>query len=351
MADGKAVGPPDGWLDSVESRPAGVLLLGLAASTLLVVGMLSWWAAFGFWPTLFDPRQPLGISFDGRNHLTMAVLLGFVLAATRWTKRVAVRALETLKPASTLSTEAFSAEIRHTSVLSSAARGASFAGAVVVGIAIIPLSSGEPGSYLRLSKWNAHHVWAIANHILLFTIMFRSAFRSTAGWRALDRISRSLRHIDLLDREALAPIGRYGFPGAILWLAGGSLASLLAWGMENVWPLVAILCAILALATFSMLRPMQIVHGRLHEAKRGELKRVREKIANAKEASLSNHTIASDQAALLPGLLAYEVRIESVREWPFDTPTLLRFAALALLAVGSWLGGAVVERALGAVIG
>ena len=49
----------------------------------------------------------------------------------------------------------------------------------------------------------------------------------------------------------------------------------------------------------------------------------------------------------LPALLAYEARIERVREWPFDVPTLLRFLALALVAAGSWLGGALVERMLG----
>ena len=36
-----------------------------------------------------------------------------------------------------------------------------------------------------------------------------------------------------------------------------------------------------------------------------------------------------------------------MREWPFDVPTLLRFLVLALVAAGSWLGGAVVERLLG----
>ena len=55
-------------------------------------------------------------------------------------------------------------------------------------------------------------------------------------------------------------------------------------------------------------------------------------------------------AAVLPGLLAYETRIESVREWPYDVPTLLRFALLTVIAISSWLGGALVERALSAVL-
>ena len=48
--------------------------------------------------------------------------------------------------------------------------------------------------------------------------------------------------------------------------------------------------------------------------------------------------------------LAWEARIESVREWPFDTPTLVRFALFLLIPLGSWLGGAVVERVVDLVL-
>jgi hypothetical protein len=49
----------------------------------------------------------------------------------------------------------------------------------------------------------------------------------------------------------------------------------------------------------------------------------------------------------LPGLLAYEARVERVREWPFDLPVLLRFGLYVLILLGSWVAGALVERALG----
>jgi len=49
-------------------------------------------------------------------------------------------------------------------------------------------------------------------------------------------------------------------------------------------------------------------------------------------------------------LLALEARTEGVNTWPFDISTFLRFSALGLLAVGSWLGGAVIERLLGLAV-
>lgn len=51
-----------------------------------------------------------------------------------------------------------------------------------------------------------------------------------------------------------------------------------------------------------------------------------------------------DPVARRADLLAYRAYVESIREWPFDAPTLLRFALFVAIPVGSWLGGALVER-------
>ena len=50
-------------------------------------------------------------------------------------------------------------------------------------------------------------------------------------------------------------------------------------------------------------------------------------------------------------LVAYEARIESVREWPFDSGTLSRFLLYLALPLGSWAGGALVERAIDGLLG
>jgi len=57
-------------------------------------------------------------------------------------------------------------------------------------------------------------------------------------------------------------------------------------------------------------------------------------------AALLNGAATSDSDAELPALLAYEARIDDVREWPFDTSNLLRFALFLLIPLASWLGGA-----------
>ncbi len=42
--------------------------------------------------------------------------------------------------------------------------------------------------------------------------------------------------------------------------------------------------------------------------------------------------------------MAWESRIEGVREWPFDTGTFARFGLYLLIPLASWSGGALVER-------
>ena len=49
-------------------------------------------------------------------------------------------------------------------------------------------------------------------------------------------------------------------------------------------------------------------------------------------------------------LVAYRSLVQGVREWPFDVSTLARFLLFGALGVGSWLGGALVERLLDVVL-
>ena len=69
------------WWGAFESRPWGWFAGFLALAAVLVGAMLAWWALIGFWDKLFDPDDALGLSYDGRSHLTMTVLLAFVFSA------------------------------------------------------------------------------------------------------------------------------------------------------------------------------------------------------------------------------------------------------------------------------
>ena len=93
-------------------------------------------------------------------------------------------------------------------------------------------------------------------------------------------------------------------------------------------------------------------HSRLRTEKQAELSRVREAIRHEREALLGQEPNAARDAAgmRLPGLVAYEARIASASVWPFDAPTVVRFLLLLALALGSWIGGALVEQILSTVL-
>ncbi|MEN8182947.1 MAG: hypothetical protein ABFS46_10480, partial [Myxococcota bacterium] len=124
-----------------------------------------------------------------------------------------------------------------------------------------------------------------------------------------------------------------------------AVASLIFVNIAYHWATGAVILGTLGVGTLAFLLPMRGLHRRLRSSRRAELAEVRAAIA-AERADL----LGGAAAPRLAALLAYEARIERVREWPFDTPTLLRFLLLALLATGSWLGGAVVERLLGSLL-
>jgi len=68
----------------------------------------------------------------------------------------------------------------------------------------------------------------------------------------------------------------------------------------------------------------------------------------AREANLASTGTVD---ARLSNLLAYRALLAGVRTWPFDLSTWVRFAVYVMLGLGSWLGGALVERLLGRALG
>ncbi len=105
-------------------------------------------------------------------------------------------------------------------------------------------------------------------------------------------------------------------------------------------PIVVLACAGVGLWIF--LRPMLGVHHRISVAKETELGRLRAEIGRA----VADESTDARAAARLPGLVAYEARIQAVREWPFDNSTLMRVGAYVLIPTIPWFGQAVVNDLL-----
>jgi hypothetical protein len=97
----------------------------------------------------------------------------------------------------------------------------------------------------------------------------------------------------------------------------------------------------------ALLLPLRGVRARIRETKRVELAWLRERLRGARRGLASGSAHEDD----LRDLLAWEGRVMAVSEWPLDASTFTRFSLYLLIPLGSWAGGALVERVIDALLG
>ena len=181
----------------------------------------------------------------------------------------------------------------------------------------------------------------------------RFLFATLVDSRRLARIGRERVEVDLLDLNPLAPFTRYGLRNALLAMGLLGIVSLLLpdW---NARPGLLIGLAIpllpgAALAAAGLLLPVRGVHTAIRSAKRAELAACNERIRERRAAIAGGG--AAGEGVGLDELIAWRGLVESVREWPFDASTFTRFGLYIAIPLGSWLGGAMVERLVDAALG
>lgn len=180
-------------------------------------------------------------------------------------------------------------------------------------------------------------VWFLVVNACTAILFLRGIAQST---RAAENWARSIDQslvIDLLRIESLNVIGRHGARSALIWfsVAGAILLFFVGNNMNALTMTILLLSAVMGIWIF--VRPMERVHRRICAAKHVEIEATRREIQAAR--LQAPHDPAA--ATKLQGLLAYEARIEHVREWPFDQPTALRVAAYVCIPAIPWFGQAV----------
>jgi hypothetical protein len=277
----------------------------------------------------------------------LALVTAYIAAASVVVRRGAARDFAALRNAARSTPEGWRGWVtRFTD-----RRGARVAAAVgaLVGLGINRIGSAV-GPFGDAPIWSGLFWWAALLNALLFANLAMLARHSLLEIRALRALGRRVP-VSLLDRTALAPFVRAGVRSSVAWLLGSSLATTLVLDVNSPSLVIVVIAATMALSVAALLLPSAGLNERLRAEKERELAWVRGEIARAREALARLDAASREDAARLPALLAWETRVESASTWPFDTPTLLRFSLLLLIPIGSWLGGALVERAVGAMLG
>ncbi|MDH3640648.1 MAG: hypothetical protein OES38_01025 [Gammaproteobacteria bacterium] len=158
----------------------------------------------------------------------------------------------------------------------------------------------------------------------------------------LSRLSNHIEAVDLMDLGAYQPLVRQGLTNALLVIGTVSVASLFlvepGYGSVLVVPWIASVI----IAWVGLMLPLSAIRRKIKSAKRQELAWCAQALKNARD-DLKSGTSGQQSMA---ELVAYQATIDHIRNWPFDNPTLVRFALYLLIPLGSWLGGAFVERGL-----
>jgi hypothetical protein len=203
------------------------------------------------------------------------------------------------------------------------------------------LMSPGPASF-DPRHWSAEVAWHRILGATFGILAFRLSARLVLQSLRLSRLAAWIADIDLLDPSSLAPFTRQGLANALLTLGFAAVFSLFLVDLRYLGIALPLWAFTGGVAAAGLLLPLLGVRRRIQQAKRAELAWCRERLREARRALGAGQGLPTR----LDELVAWECRIEDVREWPLDTTALTRFALYLLLPLGSWTAAALIERAV-----
>lgn len=213
---------------------------------------------------------------------------------------------------------------------------------LLVGVTATNATTPVPENPWAWQGWNYEVAWHRVTTLLFSWWIGCFCYVTVVESFRLSRLTKDIESVDLLDLAPYQPLIRQGLTNALLVIGVVSVLSLLA--MEpRYWPLLMIFwIAFIGISWLVLMLPLRSVRRKIRTAKERELDWCRQRLRLARDALKSG---APSQQPINE-ITAYQSLVENIRNWPFDNPTLVRFTLYLLIPLGSWLGGAFVERGL-----
>jgi hypothetical protein len=326
-----------------DSLPWSVRLFASAPFPPAVCALLACAAiAAGYALYCLLARIPAGERIE-EFQVLQVLMIAFTPAASVHALRGAQRDLTDLAPVLEPRDGAASGLARVLLIGRPALTAAGFAG-IAVALVFVSLpgswASGMP-SFSDPILW-----WASLRSVALGWVIARAVAIELAVGFGFQQLGERDARADWLDQRPLAPFARKGLRSVLLLLLFSFLFSLFLlepWGKTVAIPML-VFFPLLCVA--ALLLPVSGVQRRLSASKQAELERVDAALRGEAAANLASSG-APASGARLANLVAYRGLVESANTLPFDLAVWLRFTVYVILGLGSWLGGAVVERLLG----
>jgi hypothetical protein len=209
---------------------------------------------------------------------------------------------------------------------------------VVLGILLALLLNGTD-LLNRRDGFTLATPWFVVMNTFLCVMFTRGLELTRSGGRATGKFIEQHLPIDLLRIDELSIVGRSAARTAAIWFAVSAVSCLFFISGLSVGAALGfiLVCALIGVAMFVV--TLDRLHRRIRAAKKVELARVRTQIDRLRHEAHDS----ADASLKLHGLIAYETRIASVHEWPFDQTTAMRLAASALILTVPWFGQALAQ--------
>ena len=217
---------------------------------------------------------------------------------------------------------------------------------LVIGISVTNATTPEPVNPWQWQGWSYDVAWHRATTVLFVWWIGCFCYVTVVESVRLSRLSDHIKSLDLLDMRPYEALTRQGLTNALLVIGMVSVLSLLAVESRYGPVLMGFWIAFIALAWIGLMLPLRGIRRKIRVAKKQELDWCRQSLKAARNALKSG----TGETQSIAEILAYKAVIENIRNWPFDNPTLIRFTLYLLIPLGSWLGGAFVERGLDLVL-
>jgi len=339
------------WNDRLfGSIPLAPARIGAA----LAIGLLALYVALMAWLGYLEVLEAQGLQFwesrDARFGVLLVLLAVYAPVARRYASLGARDNLAELAPLLASSPDAARPA---TPLRAARSRRRGLIGGWI-GIAFIPvmalLIDRDPTLYLQRAYWGAPQLWTYTFGFFVGWHVGRFLTEQAEDARYFSGLAERLPAIDLFDPRPLAPFTRQALRGGLLWIVFVSLYSI---NLIDTDALASVALMWLLGLGFSLppaLLPLLGVHRRIREAKRAELDRVGAALRDEPDALAGSAIERRAGGVSVADLVAYRDLVSSVREWPFDAGARWRILLYLSIPVGSWLGGALVERILSSAL-
>lgn len=163
----------------------------------------------------------------------------------------------------------------------------------------------------------------------------------------LSRLTDNIESLDLFDLLPYKPLVRQGLTNVLLLVGMVSVLSLFLLEPGFVAFLLQLVTLLAVTAWIGLMLPLRGIRKKISLAKQAELEWCQEALKVARTQLKSG----DESQQSIVEITAYKTLIESIRNWPFDNPTLVRFGLYLLIPLVSMFGGAFVERGLDFFLG